>query len=78
MAASNGRHVESRLSAGVGRRQFPTTLCSLAPTRRKLCCALIHHDPFERLLIAQALSEPLILLTADAALRSFGPVIQIV
>jgi PIN domain nuclease of toxin-antitoxin system len=30
-----------------------------------------HHDPFDRLLIAQAIAEPLRLLTADAALSAY-------
>ena len=29
-----------------------------------------HEDPFERLLVAQAFTEPLVLLTADAALEA--------
>lgn len=33
---------------------------------------LHHHDPFDRLLIAQALTEPLRLLTADAALVPYS------
>jgi PIN domain nuclease of toxin-antitoxin system len=30
----------------------------------------LHRDPFDRVLIAQALSEPMILLTNDERLRS--------
>lgn len=33
---------------------------------------LHHTDPFDRLLLAQAFSEPLHLLTADAALAAYG------
>lgn len=33
---------------------------------------LHHNDPFDRLLIAQALSEPLHLLTADAKLKPYS------
>ena len=32
---------------------------------------LHHSDPFDRLLVAQALSEPLHLLTADAQLKPY-------
>ena len=39
---------------------------------------LHHADPFDRLLVAQALTEPLRLLTADAALRQYGDVVQVV
>lgn len=39
---------------------------------------LHHADPFDRLLVAQALTEPLRLLTADAALRPYGEFVQVV
>ena len=34
-----------------------------------------HADPFDRLLIAQAMSEPLHLLTADAQLRQYSDLV---
>jgi PIN domain nuclease of toxin-antitoxin system len=36
---------------------------------------LHHTDPFDRLLIAQAMSEPLHLLTADAQLRQYSELV---
>jgi PIN domain nuclease of toxin-antitoxin system len=39
--------------------------------------APIHRDPFDRLLVAQAQTEPLILLTADAALAGYGQAVQV-
>jgi len=39
---------------------------------------LHHHDPFDRLLVAQAISEPLLLLTADQALAPYGELVQVV
>jgi PIN domain nuclease of toxin-antitoxin system len=39
---------------------------------------LHHHDPFDRLLVAQSLSEPLLLLTADEALASYGELVKVV
>ena len=36
---------------------------------------LYHRDPFDRLLIAQALSEPLQLLTADTKLRQYSDLV---
>jgi PIN domain nuclease of toxin-antitoxin system len=39
---------------------------------------LHHADPFDRLLVAQALTEPLRLLTADAALGRYGDFVQVV
>lgn len=38
----------------------------------------IHRDPFDRLLVAQALTEPMHLLTTDAVLAGYGPVISVI
>jgi PIN domain nuclease of toxin-antitoxin system len=38
----------------------------------------IHGDPFDRLLVAQARVEGLILLTADARLAEYGPAVRVV
>ncbi len=35
-------------------------------------------DPFDQLLLAQAISEPLYLLTADAQLEPYSPLVQLV
>ncbi|MCC2637366.1 MAG: hypothetical protein K0Q68_1085 [Moraxellaceae bacterium] len=37
-----------------------------------------HKDPFDRLLVAQSLTEPLILLSADAKLARYGSTVRIV
>lgn len=37
-----------------------------------------HKDPFDRLLAAQSLSEPLILLTADPKLERYGSTVRLV
>lgn len=36
-----------------------------------------HHDPFDRLLIAQARAEGLKLLSRDRGLRAYGPVVTL-
>jgi PIN domain nuclease of toxin-antitoxin system len=36
-----------------------------------------HRDPFDRLLIAQAATEPMILLTADEALPAYGQFVRL-
>ena len=38
----------------------------------------IHKDPFDRMLIAQAISEPLRLLTADSILKEYSELIDVV
>lgn len=40
--------------------------------------ALHHGDPFDRILVAQALSEPLRLLTADAVLAQYSDLVLLV
>jgi PIN domain nuclease of toxin-antitoxin system len=37
-----------------------------------------HHDPFDRILVAQAIAEPLRLLTADAVLAQYSDVVLLV
>lgn len=38
----------------------------------------LHKDPFDRMLVAQALCEPLILLTNDEVLRPYGAFVTVV
>ncbi len=38
----------------------------------------VHRDPFDRLLVSQAIAEGATLLTADAVLRGYGPIVQLV
>ncbi len=38
----------------------------------------IHKDPFDRMLVAQSLSEPLVLLTNDVVLAGYGEVVRVV
>jgi PIN domain nuclease of toxin-antitoxin system len=39
---------------------------------------LHHRDPFDRMLVAQALTEPLRLLTADRTLRKYSELVTVV
>ncbi|QLQ12369.1 MAG: type II toxin-antitoxin system VapC family toxin [Brevundimonas sp.] len=38
----------------------------------------IHRDPFDRMLVAQALSEPMRFLTHDAALAAYSQLVEVV
>jgi PIN domain nuclease of toxin-antitoxin system len=38
---------------------------------------LLHKDPFDRMLVAQAMVEPMILLTNDEALRGYGSIVEL-
>jgi len=37
-----------------------------------------HRDPFDRMMIAQAMSEPLKLLTADGLLRQYSELVEVI
>lgn len=38
----------------------------------------LHRDPFDRMLVAQCLVEPMILVTNDVALTGYGPFVTLV
>ncbi len=38
----------------------------------------LHRDPFDRLLVAQAIAEPLRLLTSDAVMAAYGGPVELV
>jgi PIN domain nuclease of toxin-antitoxin system len=48
---------------------------TFAHARRVAALQLHHNDPFDRLLIAQALSEPLHLLTSDTKLKPYSELV---
>lgn len=59
------------------RDQLRENLVSLLPIRYEHCAGLlrlpnVHRDPFDRLIIAQALHERLPVLSADPAFVSYG------
>jgi PIN domain nuclease of toxin-antitoxin system len=38
----------------------------------------VHKDPFDRILVAQSLAEPLVLLTNDGVLADYGATVKVV
>jgi len=58
-----------------GFRSLPVTWEHADAVRR---LPAIHRDPFDRLLVAQALSEPLRLLTADRLLAQYSELVDVV
>jgi len=58
-----------------GFTELPVRATHAAGTSR---LALHHNDPFDRLLVAQAIAEPLKLLTADAALVQYSELVVLV
>jgi PIN domain nuclease of toxin-antitoxin system len=59
----------------VGFRHLPVTAAHAA---RVFTLPAIHRDPFDRMLVAQALSESIPLLTSDGALAAYGDVVRMV
>jgi PIN domain nuclease of toxin-antitoxin system len=39
---------------------------------------LLHRDPFDRMIVAQAIAEPMRLLTGDSQLRSYTELVQLI
>lgn len=63
------------LVAGIGASGFAELPVSARHAARVATLPHHHRDPFDRLLVAQALNEPLHLLTADALLRRYSELV---
>ena len=62
---------------------FPTMGLTELPVKAEHAVGItqlppIHRDPFDRLLVAQSVVEPMVLLTNDAVLARYGPVVRVV
>lgn len=71
------------VSAREAQRLFLTCGFTLLPISAEHVCAVeglaLHHkDPFDRLLVAQAKAEPMHLVTHDARLKAYGPLVMLV
>ncbi|MGQ0546872.1 MAG: type II toxin-antitoxin system VapC family toxin [Betaproteobacteria bacterium] len=58
-----------------GYLELPVTAAHAA---RVAALAAIHRDPFDRLLVAQSLAEPMTLLTNDALLGRYGSTVKVI
>ena len=47
-----------------------------AHTQTLLTLPMLHRDPFDRMLVAQAISEPMRLITNDYALREYSNLVE--
>ena len=76
---------EAAIKAALGRLRYPDTIeagveasgfeklpITLAHAERAATLPRIHSDPFDRMLVAQAQSEALALVTSDRLLRRYG------
>jgi PIN domain nuclease of toxin-antitoxin system len=79
------RHALGKLAVGAGdiREYLVQSGAEFLPVLPEHCLALsglppLHSDPFDRMLVAQALVEPLHLVTHDQALKGYPGSIHIV
>jgi PIN domain nuclease of toxin-antitoxin system len=64
--------VSSFVTAQIALYQFQTLLITLDHTYQVETLPLHHNDPFDRLLIAQAFMENLVILTCDSDFPQYG------
>lgn len=60
---------------GSGFQELPVSALHAAAVRR---LPHIHQDPFDRLLVAQAISEPLKFLTHDDKLKDYSELVEVI
>jgi PIN domain nuclease of toxin-antitoxin system len=80
-ALRRGRHDDIVVSAGEAHMLFEAAgyrMLAVQPHHATMVDTLppLHADPFDRLLVAQALAEPMHLLTRDARLTGYGPLVH--
>jgi PIN domain nuclease of toxin-antitoxin system len=70
-----------RLPANFGERlaaeSFENLPLTAAQTQRVAQMPWVHRDPFDRMLVAQAQAESLVLLTADEVLAGYGAAVRL-
>jgi PIN domain nuclease of toxin-antitoxin system len=66
------------LRPAIARMGFAELPVTGAHAERVASLPPVHRDPFDRLLVAQSLSEPLVLLTNDALLAPYGDTVRFV
>ena len=70
--------VPAELLAGIDAAGFLELPVRAVHAARVAELELLHADPFDRLLVAQAIAEPLTLLTADAKLQRYTDLVTVV
>jgi PIN domain nuclease of toxin-antitoxin system len=91
VAVSAATFWEMAIKIAAGKLRLPRPLSVIAgatpfdtlPVKREHAVAVSdlpahHRDPFDRILIAQAIVEGITLLTADPALACYGPCVRLV
>jgi PIN domain nuclease of toxin-antitoxin system len=68
----------ARLRPAFAEMGFAELPVSGAHAERLASLPPLHKDPFDRMLVAQSLAEPLVLLTNDGVLAGYGDVVKVV
>jgi len=68
----------AELVAGIEASGFTELPVAARHAARVADVARAHRDPFDRLLLAQAVEEPLRLLTADGALAEYSELVEVI
>jgi PIN domain nuclease of toxin-antitoxin system len=68
----------ARLAAAIGASGFSELPISVRHAVAVGRLPALHRDPFDRMLLAQTISEPLHLLTADSQLLPYSSLVQLV
>lgn len=68
----------ARLVEMLVRNGFVELPVTAAHAGRVAALPAIHRDPFDRLLVAQSLAEPMTLVTNDTSLGRYGPMVKVV
>lgn len=68
----------AQLVAGIEASGFEELPVRAAHAARVARLPALHKDPFDRLLVAQAMEEPLVLLTGDSMLGKYSDLVRVV
>lgn len=68
----------SLITTSLEKEGFIELPVTISHTLETLKLPEIHRDPFDRVLIAQAISEPLRFVTADCALQNYSDLIELI
>ena len=82
-ALRQGRHDDMVISGTQAQQSFKAAGYEVLPVTAVHAAAIdalprLHGDPFDRMLVAQALTEPMHLLTRDARLKGYGALVTAV
>lgn len=75
MACRENRRVRGTSRTGITR--IPSYDCPTTDIGGTLPVFDDHKDPFDRLLVAQSLTEPLVFLTVDSTLARYGSTVRV-